>query len=52
MTFVLKLYRNYSDELSRKTFFYSIRYLMYLFAVMLVDHYFWDWLVMWTGFGF
>lgn len=50
MTFVLKLYRNYSDELSRKTFFYSIRYLMYLFAVMLVDHYFWDRLVMWVGF--
>ena len=50
MTFVLKLYRNYSDELSRKTFFYSIRYLMYLFAVMLVDHYLWDRLVMWIGY--
>ena len=45
MFYVLKLYRNYSDELSRKTFFYSINYLMYLFAVMLVDHYFWDRLV-------
>ena len=41
MYFVVKLYRNYSDELSRQTFFYSIKYLMYLFAVMLVDHYFW-----------
>ncbi|MCL4127197.1 UNVERIFIED_CONTAM: hypothetical protein GTU68_002352 [Idotea baltica] len=42
MFYVLKLYRNYSDELSRKTFFYSIKYLMYLFAVMLLDHYLWD----------
>ena len=38
MYFVLKLYRNYSDRLSQKTFFYSIKYLMNLFAVMLVDH--------------
>jgi len=45
MYFVLKLYRKYSDELSRKTFFYSIKYLMYLFAVMLIDHYCWDWLM-------
>ncbi len=42
MYFVYKLYNNYSDELSRKTFFYSIKYLMYLFAVMLIDHYFWS----------
>lgn len=46
MYFVLKLYRNYSDRLSQKTFFYSIKYLMYLFAVMLVDHYLWDKLVL------
>ncbi|GAA6139256.1 heme o synthase [Arenicella sp. 4NH20-0111] len=46
MYYVVKLYRNYSDELSRKTFYYSIMYLMYLFAVMLVDHYFWDLLLM------
>ena len=45
MLYVYKLYRNYSDELSRKTFFYSIKYLMYLFAVMLIDHYCWSWLV-------
>jgi len=45
MLYVYKLYRNYSDELSRKTFFYSIKYLMYLFAVMLIDHYIWAWLV-------
>ena len=48
MYYVLKLYRNYSDELSRKTFFYSIKYLMYLFAVMLVDHYLWDRIVWWA----
>lgn len=46
MYYVVKLYRNYSDELSRKTFYYSIMYLMYLFAVMLIDHYFWDLLLM------
>ena len=46
MYYVVKLYRNYSDELSKKTFYYSIMYLMYLFGVMLVDHYFWDRLVL------
>lgn len=42
MYYVYQLYNNYSDALSRKTFFYSIKYLMYLFAVMLLDHYLWD----------
>jgi len=42
MYYVFKLYKSYSDELSRTTFIYSIKYLMYLFAVMLVDHYVWD----------
>jgi len=42
MYYVYNLYRDYSDALSRKTFFYSIKYLMYLFAVMLIDHYLWD----------
>jgi protoheme IX farnesyltransferase len=42
MFYVFKLYKNYSDELSRTTFVYSIKYLMYLFAVMLIDHYAWD----------
>ena len=42
MYYVFKLYKNYSDELSRTTFVFSIKYLMYLFAVMLVDHYAWD----------
>jgi len=46
MFYVYKLYKNYSDELSNKTFFYSIKYLMYLFAVMLTDHYLWDRLVL------
>ena len=48
MYYVYTLYRNYSDALSRKTFFYSIKYLMYLFAAMLIDHYLWDRLVLWA----
>ena len=35
------LYKEYSDELSRKTFYFSIQYLTLLFALMLVDHYIW-----------
>lgn len=46
MFYVYKLYKSYSDDLSRKTFYYSIKYLMYLFAVMLLDHYLWDRLVL------
>jgi protoheme IX farnesyltransferase len=46
MYFSLKLYREYSDALARKTFIFSIYYLMYLFAAMLVDHYLWDRLVL------
>ena len=34
-----RLYRQYSEPLSRKTFKYSINYLALLFAVLLVDHY-------------
>jgi protoheme IX farnesyltransferase len=34
-----KLYRQYSDELARKTFRYSIQYLSLLFALLLIDHY-------------
>jgi heme o synthase len=37
-----KLYRNYSDALSRKLFRFSILYLSLLFAALLADH----WLVM------
>ena len=46
MYYVYNLYREYSDALSRRTFFYSIKYLMYLFAAMLLDHYLWDRLVL------
>jgi protoheme IX farnesyltransferase len=34
-----KLLRNYSDELSRKTFRYSLIHLSVLFAALLLDHY-------------
>ena len=35
----LKLYRNYSDALSRATFRFSILYLAALFSALLLDHY-------------
>ncbi len=38
--YVVALYRNYSDTLARKTFKFSILYLMLLFAALLIDHYF------------
>jgi heme o synthase len=34
-----RLYRRYSDALSRRTFSYSIQYLSLLFALLLIDHY-------------
>lgn len=37
--YAIALYRRYSDLLARKTFIYSIQYLAWLFALMLVDHY-------------
>ncbi len=37
--YAVRLYRNYSDELARKTFRYSINYLALLFALLLIDHY-------------
>ena len=39
LIFVVRLYRRYSDALSRETFGYSIQYLAMLFALMLIDHY-------------
>lgn len=39
MGYVIALYRNYSDALSRSTFRYSITYLTLLFAALLIDHY-------------
>lgn len=37
--YAVKLYTNYSDALSRRTFRYSILYLALLFAALLIDHY-------------
>ncbi len=39
LAYVVALYRNYSDALARKTFKFSILYLMLLFAALLIDHY-------------
>jgi protoheme IX farnesyltransferase len=39
MAYVISLYRNYSDDLAKRTFKYSIIYLTLLFAALLVDHY-------------
>lgn len=36
---VIGLYRQYSDELAKKTFKFSIIYLSLIFAALLVDHY-------------
>ncbi len=35
----IKLYRHYSDALSKRTFNFSILYLALLFAALLIDHY-------------
>ena len=37
--FAWRLYRDYSDVLARRMFWYSIQYLSALFALLLVDHY-------------
>ena len=39
-----KLWRNYSDELARSTFRFSILHLSLLFAALLVDHYLLPWI--------
>ncbi len=39
LALTVRLYVNYSDELSRRVFKYSIQYLAALFTVMLLDHY-------------
>jgi heme o synthase len=39
LAYVVGLYRNYSDDLAKRTFKYSIWYLTFLFAALLVDHY-------------
>ncbi len=40
MCYVIQLWRQYSDDLAKRTFRFSIYYLMLLFAGLLVDHYF------------
>ena len=40
LVYAVRIYRQYSDELARRTFRYSILYLTLLFAALLVDHYF------------
>jgi protoheme IX farnesyltransferase len=37
--YAIKIYIDYSDQLARRTFRYSIVYLSALFAALLVDHY-------------
>jgi len=39
LTYAIRIYVAYSDELAKKTFRYSIVYLSLLFAALLVDHY-------------
>jgi len=38
--YAIKMMRNTDDKTAMKTFFYSINYLMLMFAALLVDHYF------------
>ena len=37
--FAWQVWKNYTDAISKKTFAYSIAYLSFLFAALLVDHY-------------
>jgi len=39
LAYALRIYFAYSDALARRTFRYSIAYLAFLFAALLVDHY-------------
>jgi protoheme IX farnesyltransferase len=39
LAYAWKIYREYSDDLARRTFRYSIVYLSLLFAALLIDHY-------------
>ncbi|NBQ85089.1 MAG: protoheme IX farnesyltransferase [Methylophilaceae bacterium] len=40
MAYAIGLYRKYSDDLAKRTFKFSILYLMVIFAGLLLDHYF------------
>jgi protoheme IX farnesyltransferase len=44
VAYALMLWRDYSDRLARRTFRYSIVYLMLLFSALLIDHYLGPWL--------
>jgi protoheme IX farnesyltransferase len=39
IAYAWKLWREYSDQLARKTFRFSIWHLSLLFAALLIDHY-------------
>jgi heme o synthase len=39
LAYAIALFRNYSDDLAKKTFKFSIIYLSLLFAALLIDHY-------------
>jgi protoheme IX farnesyltransferase len=39
IAYAVRMYVNYSDRLARRTFRYSIFYLSWLFAALLIDHY-------------
>ena len=39
LSYAIRIYRNYSDALARRTFRFSITYLAALFAALLIDHY-------------
>ena len=39
LCFAIRLYRDYSDAMAKRTFTFSILYLSLLFAVLLIDHY-------------
>jgi len=39
LVYAVQLYRDYSDELARATFKFSIYYLAALFSALLIDHY-------------
>jgi protoheme IX farnesyltransferase len=41
VVYAWRLWRQYSDQLARQTFRFSIVHLMLLFAALLVDHYLW-----------
>lgn len=40
LAYAIGLYRRYSDDLAKRTFKFSIIYLMVIFAALLVDHYY------------